>query len=137
MQRREVHLHADFHYGPDDPMLWPQPWITVHCHLGAILRKPDDPNDPLLIMWWDPIHNNFKSFGSSLVDGLGKLLRLKFLSLQAMMMNLECRLDDYKKTSQKPNELLLVLVKAMQDTCTHLGSLKTTFSEMRFGVTEF
>ena len=137
MQRREVHLHANFCYGPDDPMLWLQPWIAVHCHLGAIPRKPDDPNDPLSIMWWDPIHNDFKSFGSSLVDGLGKLLRSKFLSLQAMMMNLESRLDDYKKTSQKPNELLLVLVKAMQDTYTHLGSLKTTFSEMRFGVTKF
>lgn len=137
IQRREVHLRADFRYGPDDPTLWPQPWIAVHCHLGAIPRKPDDPDDPLSIMWWDPTRDDFKSLDGSLVDGLGELSSPKFLSLQAMVRNLESRLDDYKKTSQKPNELLLVLVKAMQDACTRLGSLKTTFSEMRFGVTEF
>lgn len=137
IQRREVHLRADFRYGPDDPTLWPQPWIAVHCHLGTIPRKPDDPDDPLSIMWWDPTRDDFKSLDGSLVDGLGELSSPKFLSLQAMVRNLESRLDDYKKTSQKPNELLLVLVKAMQDACTRLGSLKTTFSEMRFGVTEF
>jgi hypothetical protein len=54
-----------------------------------------------------------------------------------MMTNLESRIEDYQKTSPKSNDLLVLLVKAMQDACVRLGSLKTTFSEMRFGVTEF
>ena len=137
MQKREVHLRADFRYGPDDHTLWPQPWVAVHCHLGAIPRKPDDPNHPLSIMWWDPTCDDFKSFDGSVVDGLGELDRSKFLSLQEMMMSLEDRFTDYRKAFPKPNKLLLSIVKAMQDACIRLGSLKTTFSEMRFGVTEF
>ena len=137
MQRREVYLRADVRYGPDDPTLWPQPWVSVYCHLGAIPRKPNDSNDPLSIMWWNPTHDDFESFDGALVDGLGELSRSKFLSFQAMMTSLENRIEDYKKTSPKSNHLLTVLVKAMQDACVRLGSLKTTFSEMRFGVTEF
>jgi hypothetical protein len=54
MQDTEVKLRADIRYGPDDPTLWPQPWVGSYCHLGAILRMPNDPNDILSIMWWDP-----------------------------------------------------------------------------------
>jgi hypothetical protein len=104
--------------------------------LGAIPRKPDDVNDPLSIMWWDPTRDDFKSSDGSLVDGLGELSRTKFLSFQAMATTVENRVEIYKTTS-KPNNLLLSLVKAMQDACLRLGSLKTTYSEMRFGVTEF
>src|SRR5271168_1743680 len=67
-QSTEVKLRADLRYGPDDPMLWPQPWVDNYCHLGAIPRKPDDPNDSLSIMWWDPTSDDFESFGSSLVN---------------------------------------------------------------------
>jgi hypothetical protein len=54
-----------------------------------------------------------------------------------MMTSLESRLDDFKKTAAKPNNLLLSLEKAMQVACIRLGSLKTMLSEMRFSVTEF
>jgi hypothetical protein len=137
LQKREVYLHADFRYGPDDATLWPQPWVEFYCHLGAIPRKPVNPDDPLSIMWWDPSRDDFESFNGSLVDGLGELSRLKYFSLKEMMTSLESRLDDFKKTAAKPNSLLLSLEKAMQAACVRLGSLKTTFSEMRFGITEF
>ncbi len=137
MQKRQVHLRADFRYGPDDPTLWPQPWVRQYPHLGAILRKPDDRDDPLSIMWWDPTGDDFESSGVRLVDGLGELSRAKFLSFEVMMMNLESRVYEYRKTSTIPNPLLLIMVKAMQDACVRLGSLKTTFTEMGFGVTEF
>ena len=136
MQRREFFLRADYRYGPDDHTLWPQPWIRVHCHLGAIPRKPADSNDPLSIMWWDPTRDDFESFDHSLCDGLGELSRSKFLSLEAMMAKLEDRFEDFKKRTTT-NRLLLSLVRAMKDACLRLGSLKTTYSEMRFGVTEF
>ena len=50
MQIREVFLCSDFHYGPDNPTLWPQPYLG-YLHLGAIPRQPEDPNHPLSIMW--------------------------------------------------------------------------------------
>jgi hypothetical protein len=88
-------------------------------------------------MWWNPTLDDFKSFDGSLADGLGELSRSKYLSFQKMMMSLENRIEEYKTTRQKPNNLLLAIAKAMRDACIRLGSLKTTFSEMRFGVTEF
>jgi hypothetical protein len=73
MHQTEVKLRADVRYRPDDSTLWPQPWVDVYCHLGSVPRKPDDPNDCLSIMWWDPTRDDFKSFGGSLVDKLGEL----------------------------------------------------------------
>lgn len=137
MQKREVFLRDDFRYGPDDHTLWPQPWVSVWSHLGAIPRKPEDSNDPLSIMWWDPTRDDFKTFEGSLVDGLGELSRPKFLSFRAIMTSLENRFEDYMKSSQRHNDLLLSIMKATQDLCLRLGSLKTTYTEMRFGVTEF
>jgi len=137
MQSTEVKLRADIRYGPDNPTLWPQPWIEMDCHLGAIPRKPDDPNDRLSIMWWDPTPDDFKYFGGSLVDGLGKLSGSKLLSLQKMMSSMESRIEDHRKAFPNPNRLLLLLVRDMQDAFTRLDSLKTTFIEMRVGVAQF
>ena len=137
MQKTEVKLRADVRYGPDDPTLWPQPWVDMYCHLGSIPRKPDDPNDHLSIMWWDPTVDDFKFFGGSLVDGLGELSGSKLLSLRTMLSSIEDRIEDHKKAFPNTNKLLLLLVRAMQDAFTRLDSLKTTFTEMRIGVTEF
>jgi len=137
MQKSEVKLRADVRYGPDDPTLWPQPWVGTYCHLGAIPRKPDDPNDTLSIMWWDLTRDDFESFGGSLVDGLGELSRSKLSSLRKMMAGMEVRIEDHKRAFPKTNKLVLVLVRLTQDSFTRLASLKTTFTEMRVGVSEF
>ena len=59
MERQNISFCSDFCYGPDDPMLWPQPFLFEYPHLGAILSRPEDPKDPLSIMWWNPAHNAF------------------------------------------------------------------------------
>ena len=61
--------------------------------------------------------------------------RSKFLLLQALMTSLESRINDFQKTT--PNLFLSSMAKAMQDACQRLGSLKTTYSQMRFGLAEF
>ena len=137
MQQIELKLRADVRYGPDDPTLWPQPWVEQYCHLGAIPKKPDDPNDPFSIMWSDPTRDDFKSFGGGLVDGIGELSGSKLLSLRKMLSSMESRIEDHKRAFPNPNKFLLLLVRAMQDAFARLDSLKTTFTEMRVGVTEF
>ena len=54
-----------------------------------------------------------------------------------MMSGMESRVEDHKWKFKDPNKLLFLLVRAMQDSFTHLDSLKTTFTEMRVGVTQF
>ena len=121
-QKTEVKLCADVHYRPDNPMLWPQPYVELCCHLGAILRKPDDLNDPLLIMWRDPTSDDFKSFNAGVVNGLGKLSVSKLSSLWKMMCSLESRIKAHKKAFPQQNEFLLLLVRAMQGAFTCLDS---------------
>lgn len=137
MQKSELKLRADVRYGPDDPTLWPQPYLVNFCHLGAIPRKPDDPNDPLSTLWWDPASDDFISSSGSFVDGLGELSGLKLLLLRNLMSNMEERIKDHRRSFSNPNKLLLALERAMKDSFARLDSLKTTFTEMRIGVTEF
>lgn len=137
MHHTEVRRRADVRYGPDDPTLWPQPWVEPSCHLGAIPRKPDDPNDCLSVMWWEPTIDDFESSGGSLVDGLGQLSGSKFVPLRRMISSLEERIEDHKRAFAKTNRHLLMLVRAMRDAFIRLDSLKTTFTEMRIGVAEF
>src|ERR1700678_2586216 len=115
MQKSEVKLRADMRYGPDDASLWPQPWVKMFCHLGAIPRKPDDPNDDLSIMGWEPTPDDFQFFGCSLIDGLGQLSGSKLLSLRKMMSSMEDRIEDHKRAFPKTNNLLLLVARAMQD----------------------
>ena len=137
MKKTDFKLRADVRYGPDDPTLWPQPWVDNYCHLGAIPRKPDDPDDPLSIMWWDPTHDDFKPFGDGLVDGIGELSGSKLLSLRKMLSGMEGRIEDHKRAFPNPNKHFLMLVRAMQDSFARIDSLKTTFTEMRVSVAEF
>ena len=74
--------------------------MLFRSHLGAIPRKPDDPNDPLSIMWWDPTGDDFESFGGSLVDGLGQLSGSKVLSLRKMLSSMEGRIEDHKRAGK-------------------------------------
>ena len=69
------------------------------------------------------------------MDGLGKLTGSRLLSLWTMMSGMESRVEDHKRKFKDPNKLLLLIVRAMQDSFTRLDSLKTTFTEMRVGVT--
>jgi hypothetical protein len=137
MQKSELKLRADVRYGPDDPTLWPQPYVVNFCHLGAIPRKPDDPNDPLSTLWWDPARDDFIFSGGNIVDGLGELSGSKLLLLRNLMSNMDEKIKDHRLSFPNPNKLLLVLERAMQDSFARLDSLKTTFTEMRIGVTEF
>ena len=137
MQNSEVKLYADKCYGPDNATLWPQPWVEMFCHLGAIPRKSNDPNDNLSIMWWDPTPDDFQIFGGSLTHGLGQLSGLKLLSLWRIMSSMEDRMEDHKHAFSTPNNFILLLARAMQDSFTCLNLLKTTFTEMTIGVTKF
>jgi hypothetical protein len=50
---------------------------------------------------------------------------------------MEDRIEDHKRAFPKPNNLFLLLARAMQDAFIRLDALKTTFDEMIIGVTEF
>ena len=47
-----VKLHADSHYGDDDPTQWPQPYLSYHSHFVTMPHSNSlDRHD---IIWWAP-----------------------------------------------------------------------------------
>ncbi|KAF9049062.1 hypothetical protein BJ165DRAFT_1343930, partial [Panaeolus papilionaceus] len=71
---RHVRVREDYRYGPDDHTLWPQPYSEQHPHLGAIPRRPQDANNPLSVMWYDPVTADFRPVNNGgIMDDLGKL----------------------------------------------------------------
>lgn len=135
--KRHVRLRADARYGFDDPTLWPQAYVIQYPHLGAVPRKPDDPNDPLSIMWWDPTESDFARSPNELVDGLGQLSREMCEKFDTCRRELLGRIDEYKAKTHPANYYLLSISKAMNHAGVRLGFLPSSFQEMNFGVTEF
>jgi hypothetical protein len=54
-----------------------------------------------------------------------------------MMFSMDNKIEDHKCAFPNPNNLLLLLARAMQDSFTCLDLLKTTFTEMTIGITKF
>lgn len=49
-------------------------------------------------MWWDPTCKEFDSYDDGLVDGIGELLKWKFLEFETMRKNLKDRIEDCHET---------------------------------------
>jgi hypothetical protein len=131
-----VYLRSDFRFGPHDPTLWPQPYLDQYPHLAAIPRKPMDPNDPLALMWWNPSHGDFLVLSGGAVDGIGQLRVARHSRFEEMKKELDSRITAYH-TDNPLHPILVLLEIDMHNVLVRLGSLKTTFNQMTFGVTEF
>ena len=95
-----------------------------------------DPDDPLSLMWWNPTQGDFVVWSGGVVDGIGLLRQTRYSRFEEMKKELDIRITTYH-TKNPPHELLLLLARDMANVLTRLGSLKTTFDQMVFGVTEF
>ena len=135
MQRRDIFLRSDFRYGPDDHTLWPQAFLIEYPHLAAIPRQPEDPKDPLAIMWWNPTRADFFPLENEILDGIGQLSTSKYWIFQEASKNLKERVEKYRKSTSNP--LLSLLVRLMDDTLIRMGSLKSPFGLMWFKISEF
>lgn len=132
---RRVSLRADARYGLDDYTLWPQPYLEHYPHLAAIPAKPNDPTDPLAIMWWDADPDDFIPSRDSAIKDLGKLAIDKYHVLEKLNDQLLTRVEKY--LGHQLPQYIHPIKTAMRHSCLRLGLMDTTFLEMRFGITEF
>ena len=95
-----------------------------------------DPGDPLSLMWWNPEQCDFVVWSGGAVDGIGLLRQARHSRFEEMKKELSIRISTYH-TKNPPHELLLLLERDMENVLIRLGSLRTTFDQMVFGVTEF
>ncbi len=81
---REMFMRADFRYGDDDPLSWPQFYLRSHCWLACIRKHPISKSNPFYPLYDTPSHRDFSTLDStSLVSGLGILSGPSFSHLQA------------------------------------------------------
>jgi hypothetical protein len=135
-----IYLRSDWRYGPHDPTLLPQPYISKYAYLGAIPRKPMNDKDLLSIMWWNPTPGDFIASSGGVVDGIGKLSRARQDILLDMRKPLEERIHLFPTNNDQHTffyEVLLLLERDMLNASSRIGSLVMTFKQMAFEVTEF
>ncbi len=68
-----ISLMADGHFGPADPIHWPQvmQFDTIYPWMCVIQRRPSDPTDSRLCMWQPLRRQDFIPLLSSAATGLG------------------------------------------------------------------
>ncbi|KAL0565066.1 hypothetical protein V5O48_016967, partial [Marasmius crinis-equi] len=69
---RTISLRKDYRFGPDDPLLYPQPFISLRCDWAAIPRRPRDKSDRLSKWWDEPPEYAFVEEGNSAIQGMGQ-----------------------------------------------------------------
>ena len=95
---RQVKLHADSHYGDDDPTQWAQPYVPYHSHLAAIPH----PNTLLnhRIIWWTPTIGDFSCPPlCGPMSGLGKLCPPRYNELRTSVIFLNHRVTKYREST--------------------------------------
>jgi len=95
-----------------------------------------DPQDPLSFLWWSPNHGDFISSSRGAVDGIGKSSRARYSRFEEMKKELDGRITMYHTRNPK-HEPVLLLERDIHNVLIRLDSLRTTFDQMVFGVTEF
>ena len=61
-----LQLRRDCHFGQDDPVLWPQPFVRSYPHYAVIRRRPEDPNHELARWWWLPDRSHVEFLSSTI-----------------------------------------------------------------------
>lgn len=129
-------------YGSHDYTLFPQPYVAFYSHLGAIPRKPVEPDHPLSIMWWDPNRDMFIASDGGILLGTGSLSPDKVAAFRGMEQELQARVHAYRETSDRPPpkhalDLIATIATALSNALIRLSSLKTSFTQMWFTITKF
>jgi len=104
---RNMHIHANFQYGEDDLLQWPQPYFASDCHLGAIPLRPG-PDNAMSIMWWQPEPKGFVLTTATTIGGLGLINRKHFTYLSYMVSSLCSRAEEFMSAepSGQKNEVV-------------------------------
>jgi hypothetical protein len=111
-ETRQILQRVDYHFGEDDPLLYPQPYLQERCHWSVIPRKPTDVND-VRSKWWSTLGTkDFQEIPGN-VAGLGRwkdealgIYKEDYLSLIARVNN---HWNARQKLGKSPNLVVTVL----------------------------
>ncbi|KAF9034759.1 hypothetical protein BJ165DRAFT_1533811 [Panaeolus papilionaceus] len=119
-----LRIRADLRYSIHDHTLFLQPYVAYYSHLGAIPRKPTNEDHPLSIIWWNLTPNDFIALTGGILLGTGSLATNTLNAFQTM-------------EQQHALDLIATIATTLSNALICLSSLQTTYTQMRFTITEF
>lgn len=134
---RGIYQRADGRFGFKDRSLWPQHYASRFEYICCIPRQPEDPEDTLSMLWWNPGSIDFVPVAGSSVDlPLGELAPDPRTKLQAWRDQLVAEVKEYHSTHNH-NTLLGLLETSMRHAWYRLTLAPMTRRQMTENVPEF
>ena len=128
----EVKLWADSWDGDNDPIQWPQPYLSFNSHFPAILC----PNSLLnhQIIWWMLSLSDFVSHMSTLspLSGLGKISESQYTALHTSVTFLLQHSKQYHTSSKHTPPFILPMIKWLQHVLNQLCYVHMSFCHAQF-----
>ncbi len=132
---RKMYMWADFKYGADDPLLWPQFYVRSDPWLCCIRKHPRDPLDPFLPLYNPITRSDFSTSGSPLQDN--QLGKFQDASLARLRTSAQTIIDISESQSWGPSDSLLRDFRRGLSMLLHcLESLPFTFNRLCLTVSE-
>lgn len=134
---RSVFRRADGRFGYEDRTLWPQYYADRFETMCCIPREPEDPEDPLSILWWNPGSVDFIPISGSSIDmGLGELAPGPLAKLKVWRDKLVDEVYAYQTVHHR-NSLLGILETSMRHAWLRLTLAPMTRRDMTENVPDF
>ncbi|KAL0565586.1 hypothetical protein V5O48_016436 [Marasmius crinis-equi] len=122
---REIYLRQDYRLGPEDPLLYPQPFLPLRCHWAAIPRRPYENTNPLK-KWWAALPPEaFVEETDCAVKGLGRWKSSYVSDYTKDCDRIHERVSSYRESrgSAKVNTVVTGLDGQLARTLRHLTSV--------------
>ena len=129
---RSLFLRSNLRFGDDDPLQWPQLYLSNRSYLPFILSCPPK-HDPLTVMWRLPDREDFIAVDGRVLEGVGKLERGFFNQLQRLSLDLLARAKNkkYEKLC-----IVLELIPTLEHLLHRVEFIATNFRQVQLGVRE-
>ncbi|KAK0470463.1 uncharacterized protein EV420DRAFT_1634887 [Desarmillaria tabescens] len=133
-----MYLHLDLCYGDDDPLSWPQPYISQHCHFPIIrsaLLNPSDSHPDALLYWLPGKTDFYEADSAGECRGPRFLLHHKFVWFQKWVdKTIEC--GKGATFSEGAEDLKHGYMVLLHDLLEHLQHLPMSLEKVQLSVQE-
>ncbi len=133
-----MYLCLDLHYGDDDPLSWPQPYVTQYCHFPIIHSMPLSISDshPEALLFWLPSKIDFYEADSmGEYRGPGFLLHHKFVWFQHWV-NIVIEHGKSMTFSEGAEDWKHSYIVLLHDLLEHLQHLPMSLKKVQLSVQE-
>ena len=126
-------LREDYYFGPEDPLLWPQPYLATNCHYPLIPTQKD--NTVEQIWWYQPAQTDLQADPADWTGLLYKLSRKLYSRFESGAHDLLRRVETAAPgTSQ--NQVVGRCRLCLESCLSRLKTLTFTQNQLRRTISE-